>query len=278
MMETREYEAQKPAFDFLTLVAKSVLAYLFATMLHEHLGHALAALLLGAPLTELGAFYVAYNSDLLSDLSRRIVDLAGPGMSFLTGLVGFVLLGRFLKASSQLKYFLWLFGSISLLTATGYMLFSGVSGLGDFGNTPDGATFQLEPAWLWRILLIVIGGASYFLVARFSAGKMNILIGGEGSERIRRAQTFAVFSYLSGALASILTGLLNPYGMIIVLISAMASSIGGTSGLLWMMQFLKGMKPGGGLPFQLGRKWSWIVIGFVFMLLYGLLLGPSIML
>ncbi len=277
-METGESKAQKPAFDFLTLVAISVLAYLFATMLHEHLGHALAALLLGGSLTELGAFYVAYNSDLLSDLSRRIVELAGPCMSFLTGLVGFILLRRFSKASSQLKYFLWLFATISLLTATGYMLFSGVSGLGDFGNTPDGATYQLEPAWLWRTLLIVIGGASYFLVARFSAGKMNVLISGEGSERIRRAQTLALISYISGAAASVLTGLFNPYGMIIVLTSALASSVGGTSGLLWMMQLLKRMRPGGGLPLQLDREWVWIVVGFVFMLLYGLILGPTIQL
>ena len=34
-------------------------------------------------------------------------------------------------------------------------------------------------------------------------------------------------------------GLLNPQGLAIVLISSVASSLGGTSGFLWMMQLVK---------------------------------------
>ncbi|HKI44460.1 MAG TPA: hypothetical protein VKA08_03905 [Balneolales bacterium] len=34
-------------------------------------------------------------------------------------------------------YFVWLLGSIGLMSATGYLLFSGISGIGDFGTTPE---------------------------------------------------------------------------------------------------------------------------------------------
>jgi hypothetical protein len=197
-------------------------------------------------------------------------------MSFITGLAGFFLFNRATKSSPQLRYFLWLFSTISLMTATGYLLFSGVSGLGDFGNTPDGATFQLEPAWLWRLILIASGAVSYVLVVFFSVNKMNNLIGGEGRERIKRAQWMAIISYFSGAVAAVLIGLLNPYGLVIILISAIASTMGGTSGLLWMMRLLNRRKSANLPPIRLERSWLWIVIGFGFVIIYGIIFGPTI--
>ena len=275
-METRESKAQKPGFDIPTLAAISALAYVLATFLHEHIGHALACILLGGSLTELGAFYVAFNAEVLPELSQRIIALSGPVMSFITGLAGFFLFNRATKSSPQLRYFLWLFSTISLMTATGYLLFSGVSGLGDFGNTPDGATFQLEPAWLWRLILIASGAVSYVLVVFFSVNKMNNLIGGEGRERIKRAQWMAIISYFSGAVAAVLIGLLNPYGLVIILISAIASTMGGTSGLLWMMRLLNRRKSANLPPIRLERSWLWIVIGFGFVIIYGIIFGPTI--
>jgi hypothetical protein len=77
-------------------------------------------------------------------------------------------------------------------------------------------------------------------------------------------------------LLSVAVGLLNPHGIVIVLISSAASSLGGTSGLAWMMQMLDRKKITSDAPLKLERNWAWIVVGVVVASLYALILGPTI--
>ena len=120
--------------DRLTLIAISALAYIVAVALHEHAGHTLACLLLGSHPQEVGAFYVQCDDAALGSLGVRIVALAGPIVSLLTGMVCFLFLRRRKNLPSTSYYFTWLLGSIGYMSATGYLLFSGVSGIGDLGT------------------------------------------------------------------------------------------------------------------------------------------------
>jgi hypothetical protein len=262
--------------DYLTLIALSMLAYTLAVLLHEHLGHALACVSLGGHPAELGAYYVNCQYGNMPDLSIRLVALAGPIISLITGAVGLLVLDRIPQGSSNLRYWVWLFGTISLMTAAGYLLFSGVTGLGDFGTSRDGALYLVQPEWLWRLALAVIGGASYALVIYLSLRKMDKLIGGEGAARVAHAQKLALTSYLTGAVMAVIIGLLNPQGIVIVLISAAASTLGGTSGLAWMMQMLNRKKASSTSPLLLNRSWFWICTGFIVTILYALILGPTL--
>jgi len=262
--------------DYLTVIALSMLAYTLAVLLHEHLGHALACVMLGGHPAELGAFYVNCQYANMPDLSIRLVALAGPIVSLITGVVGLLVLDRIPPGSSHLRYWAWLFGTISLMTATGYLLFSGFTGLGDFGTSRDGALFLARPEWLWRLASAVIGGASYILVIYLSLRKMDKLIGGEGTVRVAHAQKLALTSYLTGTLMSVFIGLLNPQGIVIVLTSAAASTLGGTSGLAWMMQMLNRKKTSSTSPLLLERSWFWICTGFIVTILYAIIFGPTL--
>lgn len=267
----------KPIADFLTVVALSMLAYTVGVMLHEHLGHALTCVLLGGHPTEMGAFYVDCNYGSMSSLSIRLVALAGPVVSLITGVVSLFLFGRVNKANVHLRYWLWLLGTIGLMTMTGYLLFSGVGGIGDFGTGTDGVFFALQPEWIYRLGLTVAGIASYyFVVVAVSLPRMDSLIGGEGRERVTRAQRLSLTSYLTGAVLSILVGLLNPHGIVLVLISSVASSLGGTSGLAWMMQMLNRKKVSSEAPFQMPRSWPWIIASLVIVLAYAAIFGPTL--
>jgi len=268
--------ANPPKPDTLTLIAISALAYIAAVGLHEHLGHTAACFLLGSHPIEIGAFYVNCDYSRMSDLNIRLVTLAGPLVSLLVGILSLLALRNRTPRARSAAYFVWLLGTIGLMSATGYLLFSGVSGIGDFGTTRDGAFYQASPEWLWRAVLTVAGLASYYLVIFISVRKIDPLIAGEGRGRIRAARMMALISYLTGAVVSILTGLLNPHGLIIVLISSAASSLGATSGLLWMMQMLnrKGQVPAPGLAFQ--RSWVWIALGAAVTVVYAVVLGPTI--
>ena len=267
---------KKNKSDFLTLVAISAFSLILSIMLHEHGGHTLACAALGGHLNELGAFYVDCQYSSVTNFGYRIVAFAGPLASFLWGMMGIFLFNRTSRKNSQLKYFLWHFGTVNLMIATGYFLFSGVIGIGDFGLDQYGVFYQAQPEWLVRVGLTVIGLAAYFGVVLFSMRKMDTFIGGEKLERVNRAQMLSLTAWLTGGVAAILIGFLNPYGIIIVLISSVASCLGGTSGLAWMMQMLDRTKVTGEEPFVLGRNWAWIAASATFLVIYATVLGPTI--
>lgn len=224
-----------PFPDRLTLIAISALAFLLETALHEHLGHAGSCVLLGSYPTALGAFYVDCDPAGLTDLTTRLVALAGPLVSLLAGIASFLFLRRLPPGKPALYYFVWLLGTIGFMSATGYLLFSGVSGIGDFGTASGGVFYDASPEWLWRVALTVVGIVSYFFAVRFAAREIAPHIQGVGRTRITYARHLVLVSYITGAVVAVAIGLLNPEGFVVVLISSIASSVGGTSGFLWMM-------------------------------------------
>lgn len=277
MTQPRVTPSDRPAMpDLLTLIAVSVLAYTGATALHEYAGHGLTCLLLGGHISEAGAFYVDCARMGLTDLAIRLVALAGPVVSLLTGIVGLLILRRLPQTASVGRYFTWLLGSIGLMSCTGYLFFSGITGLGDFGTGPDGLIYQLQPETIWQIVLTTFGIIGYLLVIRIAKDEFGSWIGGGGVERIRYARNLTLVSYLSGAASALLVGLLNPHGIAIVLTSAAASSLGATSGLLWMMQLLNRQQEATQPYLTWGRRWNWIALSAVFVIAYALILGPTI--
>lgn len=262
--------------DRLTLIAISSLAYVVAVALHEHLGHAAACVLLGSHPTEMGAFYVNCDNSRLSSLAIRLHALAGPAISLATGLVSFRILRRLHAEAAAAFYFTWLLGSIGFMTAAGYVLFSGVSGIGDLGTTSDGIFHGASPEWAWRGALAVCGLIAYMRVVRLSLRTLEPRLSGQGPSRVRCARATTLTSYWVGAVVYLAVGVLNPYGLVIVATSAIASSMGGTSGLLWMIKLLDGnlTVPGPGLYF--GRSWAWIAVASAITLTYAVVLGPTV--
>ena len=105
---------------------------------------------------------------------------------------------------------------------------------------------------------------------------MEHLIGGSGPSRVAHAQRLSLTSYLAGGLVSVVIGLVNPQGLVIVLISAGAASFGGTSGLAWGMQFMDRQRQSSQPPLEIAQNWGWIIAGIAVVLLYGAIFGPSL--
>lgn len=262
--------------DRLTLVATSALAYVMGVALHEHLGHAAACLLLGGRVTELGAFYVNCNYAGMSRWGVKAVAAAGPLVSALTGILSFRVL-RHIRSDARIAfYFTWLLGSLGLMSAAGYLLFSGISGIGDLGNGADGVLYGATPLWAWRLALAALGGVAYWWVVRLSARRVDSHVSGVGTGRIRAGRMMALTSYLTGAIVFTAIGLLNPHGFVIVATSAIASSVGGTSGLLWMMQLLDRRRTVSGPGLGFARSWAWIGAAAASTLAYALVVGPTL--
>src|SRR5947199_173619 len=149
----------KSGIDLPTVVAMAVLAWTIANVVHEGLGHGGACLLLGARPTMFNAIFFNCDESAVSEARQRLISAAGSIANVLVGMPIVFALRR--VRSPHAQYFLWLFAAVNLLTAFGYLVYSGVAGIGDWARVIDGAS----PAWLFRAGLIAAGAFLYFVVA-----------------------------------------------------------------------------------------------------------------
>jgi len=256
--------------DPLTVGAIAILAYMLGNVLHEGLGHGGACVLAGAKPLVISTVHFECSQE------GRLVMAGGTLVNFLAGGVFFVL-GRLTGGHyARLKYFCWISMTVNLYTATGYFLFSGIGGIGDWGEFIVG----LGPQWLWRIGLTIFGAATYLLAARVSLLELRPLIGSDKEERYRRAERLSTIPYFAGGTLMCIAGSLNPKGAVLILISAAASTFGGTSALMWSPQMLRSgtLIPYGlaAEPMPIRRSWPLIVAACAMAVAFIGILGPSV--
>jgi len=254
--------------DGLTVGSIGIVAYTLATMLHEGIGHGGACLISGGMPRVISTVHTECSVE-----SRLVI--AGGTLANLAAAALFFVLGR-RRTSTLRQFFCWLSMSINLFMATGYFLFSGISGVGDWAAIIQG----LRPAWLLRSGMTIAGGAAYLLSVRLSLLEMRPLIGSDKEQRIARAARLMRIPYFSGGLLSCIAGALNPVGWRLVALSAAASTFGGTSGLVWMDNRLKdtraiplGSEPE---PEPINRSWNWIALAACIATVFVLVIGPGL--
>jgi hypothetical protein len=260
--------------DRLTIIAISALAYALANLVHEGLGHGGACILLGAKPTMFNASFFSYDESTASDGVQRAIAAAGSIVNLLVGLPLVALLRSRVRLAPRGRYFLWLFCAVNLLTAFGYLLFSGVGGIGDWARVIKGA----QPAWLFRLVLAGLGAWLYFVIApRLLMPTLDPFLGRDPGARVARARQLSLIPYLAGAATLVVAGLLNPLGMKIVLISAAAASLGGTSLLAWYPSIPRSPSSfATETPLGVARSIPWIVAAAVAMIFFVLVLGRGI--
>lgn len=267
--------SRRHELDLITVAGTAALAYALSTQLHEAGGHGLACLAVGGRWTQWGAFYVDCDSAAAGPLATRIVEAAGSTLNLITGIIALIALRQASPTRPVMRLFLWLMLCLNLLEWAGYFLFSGVSGLGDWGT--DGVFKGAPPEWPWRLGLTAVGAVLYVASVVFSARELGRLTQADPAAR-RRAFAFCWTAYLTGGLVAVLTGLLNPQGMVIVLTSAAASSLGGTSGLMWLPTCLgrtSRIHPGAPQTLSAPRSWAWVLAGLLVAGAVAAVLGPT---
>jgi hypothetical protein len=210
----------------------------------------------------------------LSRAATNFIEAGGTLANLIAAAAAFLWFRKFGAAPVHARYFAWLFGTVSLLHATGYLLFSGVGDIGDWAAIVRG----FQPAWAWRTAMAVLGGTTYWFSVRYALVAMGPFIGGETPERYRRGLTLMLVPYVTGAALYLVAGALNPVGLVLVAISAAASSLGGTSGLAWGPQYLRGniIPRATVLPIAIPRSTGWIITAAGVALVFVAILGPGI--
>jgi hypothetical protein len=270
MDQLPETAPQHARVDILTVVSIALVAYILGNVLHEGAGHGGACLLTG------GTPLVVSSVHMECSAEGRLVDAGGTIMNLIAGAVFFAL-GRITneRSSPRLKYFFWISMTVNLFTATGYFLFSGIGGFGDWAEFIKGLGSQ----WPWRIGLTVLGAITYALSVRLSLLELRPLIGSDKDSRLPRARELSKLPYFAGGILACIAGALNPVGWMLVALSAAASTFGGTSGLLWMIDWLRGDRiPLGSSPepSPILRSWPWVVTAAIMAMAFIIVLGPGL--
>lgn len=200
-----------------TIIALAVLASALTSLLHEGVGHGVTAWLRGDGVTQLTSSHLdAVRSDRLVDAGGTLVNLAAGFLALLGA--------RLSGPRANLRYFFWILAAMNLLLGAGYFLFSGVLGLGDWGQFIHGIPQQ----GLLRTFMAIMGAALYLLFVRMLAIAVRPFV------PLRRAyNAVGRLPYVAACLYMGVVGAFDPLGVRLLLISTIPAFLGGLSGLLW---------------------------------------------
>ena len=255
-------------FDVWTVIAIAISAAVITDVIHEGLGHGGTCLAGGGQALVLSTVHFECSAD------TRLVAAGGTLANLIFGAL-FWGAARASKQSAPWRYFFWLLMTFNLLDAGGYFLFSGIGNFGDWAAVVAG----WQPAWAWRVGLVVLGTVTYFLLfVPLCVRELRPFLGKDPEMRVRRARGLAVVPYLTSGILSCVAGALNPVGPVLILLSAAAASFGGHSGLAWMWTLLHGPRiPSSELQMpEITRGWGWIVAGGILAIVFITVLGPGV--
>lgn len=253
----------------ITVIGLVLLLAPLLTIAHELGGHALTCLATGNRPTELGAYYVTCEGT--DVLTSRIVAMAGTGVDLLVALVALLVYPHVRRPLLRLA--VWVVMVFKAMTAGGYWLFSGVLGFGDWAPGADGGMGEMGHPWLWRLALVVVGLAFYIAVVRGAMRSIDAFVGGGEQAALVRRRTVMILYLTNGAIA-IVVGLFNPVGFFIILVSAIASSFGGTAGLFNVA--FRGPTSETTHPVVIERSIPLLVVGALVTIAFAAVLGPTL--
>jgi len=260
--------------DLVTVASLAVLAYAAANVLHEALGHGGACLLAGGTPIRLTSVSFECSTAGLGPGASRLVAAGGSIVNLLVGVLAALTYDRATASSTGARFFLWLFATINLLQAFGYLMFSGLGRIGDWAVVMA----PVEPAWAWRVGLSIAGFLLYWLTTKRAFDALGRFIGGRPSDRFLIGKRLALTSYAIGAALYLLSGMLNPGGVLLLAVSAAAASLGGTSGLAWGPQLMRRhpSREGGDVPARILRNTTVVAAAGIVALVFIFVLGPGV--
>jgi hypothetical protein len=155
-------DSKQPYLHVPTIVAISIVAWSLFAVLHEIVGHGGSAILLGENLQ--GAVSTTVHLTDFYDLDHvtgrigwwgfRTVAAAGTFVNLLTGIIALLLLRSKHITQSPLRYFLWMFASISIFQQAFWLA---VMPFLSIGGDWTAYFIRLEPSYIWKSGITILG-------------------------------------------------------------------------------------------------------------------------
>lgn len=265
-----------------TIVAISIVTWSFFAVLHEIVGHGGAAILLGEKVqgavtttVHITDFYdLGHVTDRIGWWGFRMVAAAGTFVNFITGAVALLLLRSRRVTQTSMRYFLWLFASISIFQQAFWLAVMPFVGLGG-----DWTAFfiELEPSIIWKsgvtILGLVFLWIGYYLPLRLLKpfGK----IARTDYRRLVRKMTIIpiIVAFIIQILSVLWSPLSGPRHTTIVSVFSFIPFV------LWLVLVNLIHWPHTPLSMEiirLNRSDTWLMVGFIAFILFVVVLGTGV--
>ena len=246
-----------------TIISMAVLAIAISSALHEAVGHGLIALLRGDIPTELTSNHLSdLRPDLIVDAGGTLVNLAAGTLamtaSYLSG------------CRANLRYFLWLVGCFNLMDGSGYFLFSGILGLGDWQQVIAGLPHYVA----LRIGMSLVGVVLYGFVVQTIARLLEPFC--PDTTDLSLYNTLGRIPYYASCFFYCLAGAFDPLGLKVFFLSTIPAAFGGNCGLMWADRFLARRSADRGVPLTVPRQSAWWIAAVILGSFYILILGRGI--
>jgi hypothetical protein len=238
-----------------TIISTAVISMGIAAILHEGLGHGVIAWLRGDIVTEL-------TSNHLSSLRPdRLVDAGGTIVNLITGAICLIA-SRLAGNRANLRYFLWFFAAVNLLDGTGYFMYSGIAGVGDWNAAIAGLPHQAAI----RTVMSVFGAALYVQCVRLIGVAVRPFVANRGEYN-----TVGRLPYLAACIFYCIAGAFDPLGIKLLFLSTLPAAFGGLSGLLWADSLMPRTAPAQPLAVKPSVAWLWtaLIFGCAFIVVLG---------
>jgi hypothetical protein len=261
-----------PTDDRTTIVAIAVLAFIFADVAHEVLGHGVGFLVAGG---RSGIFTTTrlIETQHLSALGGKIFDLGGPFGNLLFAALPWLAQRLLRRPALRLRLCLWLLMAFSLFWGFGYLIFCGVVARGDWFALIRGLSYL----WLWQVLFVVIGIALYRGSMRLVASDLHWIISKSDVNWRFRVRRLILLSYVAGGLIACAGAALDPRGAMEILNSGALSGFAAAVGLLWVPAFFPIFgKERDTARGPISRSFVWILAALAVSIFFIAVLGPGI--
>jgi hypothetical protein len=270
-------EDKRLRIDTLTLIAVSIVAWTLVDTLHEIVGHAGAATLMGWPVRAVSTTtaYVDVNWARLIENRGfgpvRVYVAAGTLVNIISGVLALWALRRH-RGTSAMRCFLWLFATFNAVIVTLNIVSAPLMGFGDWTDFLAG----LEPRYAWKAAIIgtgvVLAGAGYALPLRLWMPRL--------SDR-RRVQLYVtVIPVVTVLLVQTLSLLKSPFASLPPERNHLLASVFAyVHFVLWAILVNAcsvPRAPASVATITLQRSRLWLVLGLIALVAFVLVLGPGL--
>ena len=260
----------KQKIDIIMVVSITIIAYLFAQIIHEGLGHGGMALLFGAKIIQVTNTNLQYDPTGISLSASRVIALSGTLANVVIGIFALWFLRMPSIKSANMRFFLWLFGTINLFKGFGYLLIT-FAPIGDWHDVAEGLPSQT----LWMIGLTMLGAVTSLGTFFYAAWTLDEFVG-KGTDRRRRAFTLTLFPYLIGGTINVLATIIG-LGVTIYTFTGALATFGGTFLMVWLGFAVGRPRPNTPLePVTPIRDTGWLIVGVVATMFYLVLFGSGL--
>ena len=217
--------------DGTTVAAIAVVAAVGRVTVHEG-AHALACPVAGGRLQAFSALYVDCAAPDLA--AAKLVDGIAPALDLLVAVALWAWLSRGGPSASPARLLAYLFMVMSWLAGAGYLMVSGIAGIGDVATVLQG----WSPPWAWRAGAAVLGSVLFLGGVWMALHVVGPVLGGAaGDDRVRAglAQQIGVLAYAAALVATLAAAVVSPLGIgSLPSVAGLLAVAFGYSPLLWM--------------------------------------------